>query len=290
MKKMNRVALVCVLAALSALVAFAQKPDIPGSKDPALLTRMPGFYIEEYRESQFDAHEFVVQKGNSTANQHVEGHLTYWRYDIIPGTATLPSWLQIFRNHENAVQKLGGKTMYNGGPNNNYDSTFLISKNGADTWIELHPRGRSAGSGMYTLLIVEVQKMQQDVVANADALKSGLADSGHVEVPGIFFDTAKSVLKPESDAALKEIAKLLQVNPALKVWVVGHTDAVGSPESNMALSNARAAAVIQALTQKNGIDAKRLAPFGAGPYAPVASNDSEEGRAKNRRVELVKHL
>ena len=143
---------------------------------------------------------------------------------------------------------------------------------------------------MYTLVIVEVQKMQQDVVANADALKSGLADSGHVEVPGIFFDTAKSVLKPESDAALNEIAKLLQANPALKVWVVGHTDAVGSPDSNMALSNARAASVIQALTQKNGIDAKRLAPFGAGPYAPVASNDSEEGRAKNRRVELVKHL
>ena len=76
----------------------------------------------------------------------------------------------------------------------------------------------------------------------------------------------------------------------MKVRVVGHTDSVGSPDSNLTLSSARAAAVIQALTQKNGVDARRLAPFGAGPYAPVASNKSEEGRARNRRVELVEHL
>ena len=88
--------------------------------------------------------------------------------------------------------------MYNAGPGNNYDSTFLISKNGTDTWIELHPRGRSDGSGMYTLVVVSVQKMQQDIVADADALKSGLADAGHVEVPGIFFDFTKSNIKPES--------------------------------------------------------------------------------------------
>jgi outer membrane protein OmpA-like peptidoglycan-associated protein len=279
-----------MLLATALPCAAQQKPDRPGSKDSALLTRMPGFYIEDYSESQFDAHEFWIQTPKDVVKQHVEGHLTSWRYDIIPGTPTPPSWLQIFRNYQNAVQRLGGKTMYNAGPGNNYDSTFMISKNGTETWIQLNPRGRSNESGMYQLLIVEVQKMQQDVVANADALKSGLADTGHVEVPGIFFDTAKSVVKPESDAALQEIAKLLQANPALKVWVVGHTDAVGSPESNMALSNARAAAVIQALTQKNGLDSKRLAPFGAGPYAPVASNDSEDGRARNRRVELVKHL
>ena len=111
-----------------------------------------------------------------------------------------------------------------------------------------------------------------------------------VEVPGIFFDFGKAELKPESDAAIKEIAKLLQANPALKLWVVGHTDAVGSAEANVTLSNARAAAVVKALTQQNAIDPKRLAPFGAGPYAPVSSNDSEDGRARNRRVELVKHL
>jgi hypothetical protein len=162
---------------IAALPCAAQHPDRAGTKDPALFTRMPGFYIEEYKESQFDAHEFVVQKGNSTANEHVEGHLTYWRYDFNSAAGTPPSWLQIARNYQNAVQRLGGKKMYDAGPGNNYDSTFLISKNGTDTWIELHPRGRSEMSGMYQLLIVEVQKMQQDVVANADALKRCPASS-----------------------------------------------------------------------------------------------------------------
>jgi outer membrane protein OmpA-like peptidoglycan-associated protein len=128
--------------------------------------------------------------------------------------------------------------------------------------------------------------MQQDVVANADALKSGLAGSGHVEVPGIFFDFARSDVKPESQPALQEVAKMLRANPSVKVWVVGHTDNVGTADSNVALSNARAAAVVQALVAA-GIDARRLTPHGDGPFAPVASNTTEEGRARNRRVELV---
>jgi outer membrane protein OmpA-like peptidoglycan-associated protein len=281
-------ALAAAMLLAVALPCAAQQTDRAGSKDPKLLTRMPGFYIEEYSESQFDAHEFVIQKGNSTANQHVEGHLTYWRYDITTAAvATAPSWLQMARNYQNAVERLGGKKMYDAGPGNNYDSTFLISKNGADTWIELHPRGRSTGSGMYTLLIVEVQKMQQDVVANADALKSGLGDSGHVEVPGIFFDTAKSDIKPESGPAIDEIAKLLANNPALKVGIVGHTDMVGDATGNLRLSQARAQSVITDLVSKHGIAAARLVAFGAGPWAPLASNKTEDGRAKNRRVELV---
>jgi len=113
------------------------------------------------------------------------------------------------------------------------------------------------------------------------------AQQGHVEVPGIFFDFSKSDVKPESKPALEQIAKLLLANPALRVWVVGHTDNVGSAESNLTLSNARAAAVIRVLTQQMGIAPKRLAPYGAGPYAPVATNKTDEGRARNRRVELV---
>jgi outer membrane protein OmpA-like peptidoglycan-associated protein len=85
---------------------------------------------------------------------------------------------------------------------------------------------------------------------------------------------------------LKEVAALIGATPGLKVWVVGHTDNVGSADGNMKLSEARAAAVVKALAQK-GIDAKQLAPHGAGPYAPVASNATDDGRARNRRVELV---
>lgn len=84
-----------------------------------------------------------------------------------------------------------------------------------------------------------------------------------------------------------EVAKLLKADAALKVWVVGHTDATGVAAQNLTLSAARAAAVVQALVQKHGIEARRLGSFGAGPYAPVASNADESGRAKNRRVELV---
>ena len=140
---------------------------------------------------------------------------------------------------------------------------------------------------MYTLLIVEVQKMQQDVVSNADALKGGLADSGHVEVPGIFFDTAKSDIKPESGPAIDEIAKLLTNNPALKVGIVGHTDMAGDATGNMRLSQARAQSVITDLVSRHGVAAARLVAFGAGPWAPLASNKTDDGRAKNRRVELV---
>jgi outer membrane protein OmpA-like peptidoglycan-associated protein len=128
--------------------------------------------------------------------------------------------------------------------------------------------------------------MQQDVAANADALKNGLAQNGHVEVPGIYFDFNKSDLKPESKPALDELVKLLQADPSLRVWVVGHTDNVGSAETNLTLSKARAASVIGALTAA-GIALARLAPFGNGPYAPVSTNATDEGRAKNRRVELV---
>jgi len=280
-------ALAAAMLLVAALPCAAQQKDEPGSKDPKLLTRMPGFYISDYRESQFDAHEFVVQTPKGVGKQHVEGHLTYWRYDITSAAAaTPPSWLQILRNFQNAVERLGGKKMYDAGPGNNYDSTFMISKNGTDTWIELNPRGRSSGAGMYTLLIVEVQKMQQDVMANADALKGGLADSGHVEVPGIFFDTAKSDIKPESQPAIQEVVKMLQASPAVKVWVVGHTDNVGTADANVALSNARAASVVKALAAA-GIDARRLTPHGDGPFAPVSANTTDEGRARNRRVELV---
>ena len=138
------------------------------------------------------------------------------------------------------------------------------------------------------LVIVEKQAMQQDVVANADAFSNDIRATGHAAVYGIYFDTGKSVIKPESEQALTEVAKLLEQDPALKVHVVGHTDNVGGDDSNMKLSLERANAVVQSLVTKHGIAAARLKAGGVGPLAPMASNDTEEGRAKNRRVELVK--
>ena len=126
------------------------------------------------------------------------------------------------------------------------------------------------------------------VMVDANAMAKEIAATGHVALYGIHFDTNKAELKPESDAALQEIAKLLKQDPNLKLLVVGHTDNVGGYDANLTLSDRRAAAVFQTLTSKHGIPPARLRAVGVGMAAPVAPNETEDGRAKNRRVELVR--
>ncbi|MCW5774467.1 MAG: DUF4892 domain-containing protein [Rhodospirillaceae bacterium] len=136
--------------------------------------------------------------------------------------------------------------------------------------------------------VVEVGRMERRMVdPKADEMKRGLDVNGKVALYGILFDFNKAEIKPESAGTLGEIAKLLQGNSALKLYVVGHTDAVGALAYNKDLSEKRAAAVVAWLAAKHGIARDRLVPAGVGPLAPVATNATEEGRAKNRRVELV---
>jgi outer membrane protein OmpA-like peptidoglycan-associated protein len=254
----------------------AKEADFKGCVDHPLLTRMDNMRIKTCRAVEFD--RFVFKTGKATTNP-VEGRLFEIRYEALAG-ATAPSPLAIIRNHQQAVTKIGGKVHYE-------DSRYTVlsmEKDGKEVWTQVD----TAWGRGYVLTIVEKQAMAQEVVANAEVFQAGLKTSGHVEVPGIFFDTGKADLKPESDAALAEVAKLLKADPALRVYVVGHTDNVASLDLNVKLSQARADAVAQALVAKHGIAAARLVGRGAGPLAPVASNDTEEGRAKNRRVELVK--
>lgn len=263
--------------------AAARLADHPGFKDPALFSRMPNFFLSDdssFTDVPFDAHEFSIKVGDNLENRRVEGRYQIYTYQFDESRgAPHPSPLQIIRNYQNASRKAGGEILYD---DNRY-LTIRFTRNGQETWV-----GVDAVDGTAIRLdVVEKQDMQQDITAHTEGLQSGLAQKGHVEVPGILFDFGKSEVKPESEPALKEIVTLLQGDPKLKIWIVGHTDAVGSAESNVTLSNARAAAVVKVLTQKMGIDQKRLAPFGAGPYAPVASNTSDNGRAQNRRVELV---
>lgn len=136
--------------------------------------------------------------------------------------------------------------------------------------------------------IVQPQAMETgQVTVDAAAMARGLQADGKMALYGIYFDTGKSELKSESKAQLDEMAKLLQGNAALRVFIVGHTDNQGVLEANLALSRARAQAVVDALVKNHKIDAKRLGAAGVANHAPVASNASEAGRAKNRRVELV---
>jgi outer membrane protein OmpA-like peptidoglycan-associated protein len=257
--------------------ARAQEPDAEGCKDPALFNRMPGYRIQRCDEKDFDAHSFKDAKGNEVS---VEGHVLEIHYSIQEG-AKEASRLQLFRNYQSAVTKIGGTLLSSDDEGNAY---LKVVKEGKEIWVHVSDYITSD----WVLYVVEKQAMNQDIVADAAAFAGDLKSTGHTAVYGIYFDTGSSVLKPESEAALGEIAKLLQGDAALKLHVVGHTDNVGTLESNLKLSQARGEAVVQALVTKHGIAAARLRAAGVGPLAPVASNDAEEGRAKNRRVELVK--
>jgi OOP family OmpA-OmpF porin len=146
-----------------------------------------------------------------------------------------------------------------------------------------------AKRGVYASVdIIEAQAMKQNMVAvSADEMSRAIASAGRVALYGIFFDTDKAEILPKSKGALDEIAKLLTKERGLKLRVVGHTDGVGGMESNLSLSKRRADAVVAALTKEHGIDAHRLSAHGVASLAPAATNVTEDGRAKNRRVELV---
>jgi outer membrane protein OmpA-like peptidoglycan-associated protein len=117
-------------------------------------------------------------------------------------------------------------------------------------------------------------------------MAKALSATGKIDIYGIFFDTDRTDLKAESRASLEEVAKLLKSDPSLRIEVAGHTDNTGGADHNMKLSVGRAAAVVNALVGTYGIDKTRLQPRGYGDTKPVAPNDSDQGRSKNRRVEL----
>jgi outer membrane protein OmpA-like peptidoglycan-associated protein len=280
MTRLARTTAVLLASLLFASPAFAQA-DRQGCKDYPAISRMPNFYLDKCDTKQFDAAKFPVGPTGQVVDQQQEGRyfsLAYYQKNNAPAV----SMLQIVRNLQNAARAAGGQVMADQQGSNWYNTTLKLDKAGKETWVLVEARDDS-----YELTIIEKQAMQQDVTISAAAMGSALGETGKVALYGIYFDTAKSDLKPESDPTLGEIAKLLKQNAQLKVFIVGHTDMVGDPAANLRLSQARAQSVIAALTSRYGIVAARLKPFGAGPYAPVASNKTDEGRAKNRRVELV---
>jgi outer membrane protein OmpA-like peptidoglycan-associated protein len=276
MKRIARTLLGIVwLSLLIAGVSLAEEDR--GGKDHPLFNRMPGTWIYSYENVDFNAHTFKDEKGKEV---NVEGHYYYIHYYPEEGKPAL-SKLKILRNYENAIKQIGGIVL----KSDFEDASYMkLVKGGKEIWVEVR-----AGNGREPILIIiEKEAMAQEIVANAEAFSNDLKKTGHVAVYGIYFDTGQSVIKPESEAALSEIAKLLKKESGLKVNVVGHTDNVGAMDNNMKLSQARGEAVVKTLVTKYGIAADRLKGYGVGSLAPVASNDAENGKAKNRRVELVK--
>ncbi len=270
--KRLRYLLLCFAMLFATQICIAQTKDADGCKDSSLIARYPGSFISECEDKADNTYTFA-DVDPTHADKAIEGEYHYLQYEE-PASA---SPAQVNRNLVTAFKTAGYTFLKNNG---NGQFTVHMGR----TWIE----GDVTNGTNYKLHIVVEIALTQDVVANAADLSTGLTGAGHIVVNGILFDTAKADVKPESDPALQEVAKLLKGNSSLKVYVVGHTDNVGALAANMDLSKRRATSVVLSLTTKYGVSGAQLQPIGDGPTAPVASNDSEEGRTLNRRVELVK--
>jgi len=296
MTKLARLALfIACFAALLAGPAAAE--DWGGCKDHPLLSRMPNYFIYGCDHSQFEMRRFPVGPMNKEGKaqlQEVEGEFWSIQYVINEG-ATKASGLQIQRNFQNAAKKAGGtvegtypqwctleldESFKEGNPCTNYGTTLKLNKGGKDYWVFVN----AVPDEGYKLYILAVGAMQQDVSVNE--LVEKLNKEGFLTLY-INFDTGKATIKSDSDKTLDDAAAALKAAPNLKIEVGGHTDNVGTPQANEKLSGERAQAVMAALV-KRGVAANRLTAKGYGQTAPIADNRTEDGRAKNRRVELVK--
>jgi OmpA-OmpF porin, OOP family len=272
MRLASRLLLLSTILVLTFHVS-AQEIDAEGCKDSPLITRMPGSVIHSCDNKEFEQAEMPVGKDaeGNIVNKTFEGEYHYW--DM--GTREGMSEIQIFRNFESALKQGGFTIVYESSP-------LTITAHKGNTWYMLESKG-----SFYYQTILTVKEMKQEVTADASSIADELNKSGHIALYGIHFDTGKAAILPDSESLLGEIAKMLKENADVKLSVEGHTDNVGGAAANQALSEKRAQAVVAWLTA-HGVAASRLKAKGWGQSKPVADNGSEDGKAKNRRVELVK--
>lgn len=265
-----------LLFACTSITVSAQD-DAPGCKDNPMFNRMPNMIIGEC-SSNYDEMEIAM---SADVKQTKEGTKTTIQYNYALEEATAPSFFQIVKNFENAILKTGGKRIY-------YSkeagvATFFTKSGGKDVWVVLSDFGGSK-RGNFELTTLEIEGMKQDI--SAGEMLEAINKNGSVALQ-INFETGKWAIKPESMPVVEQIAAMLVSDPSLKVSIEGHTDNVGIPATNKTLSENRAKSVVAALVAK-GIDKTRLSSKGWGQDKPVADNTTEDGKAKNRRVEIVK--
>jgi outer membrane protein OmpA-like peptidoglycan-associated protein len=244
---------------------WAQEPDAEGCKDSLMITRMPGSKINSCESKEFDQVTLPMEPSEKV----VEGEVRTWDYGTREGVTPI----QVFRNIETALKRAGFTIDYEMSPGE-------ITAHKGNTWYGLENR-----DSFYDQTIIVEKKMEQEITASD--LSDQINKTGHVAVYGIHFDTAKATIQSDSESVLKQIAQLLQDNPTLKLRVEGHTDNQGAATANQTLSDKRAQAVVAWLTS-HGVPASRLVARGFGASKPVSDNTTEDGRAKNRRVELAK--
>lgn len=274
-----KVTLSTMLAAflLAGAAAIAQaRQDVRGSVDhPLFPNRMPGYHISNYQQQAFASYTFRMRPPKP-----IEGKYTRIHY-YLQDPKQHPGGLAIRRNYENALKAAGGQVLFS---DDNF-SVMKATRNGVEIWVEIQCSTHANFSGRYYFLhIVEREAMRQ--VITADAMAAAIDKEGFIALD-IHFATGKADILPESSPLVGEIAALLKKRPSLRVGVEGHTDNTGTAAANKTLAEARAKSVVAALTAA-GIATNRLEPVGYGQERPIADNRTEEGRAKNRQVEIVK--
>jgi len=302
---MKQIIFALILTVTMLSVVWAQE-DEEGSRDYPLFNRMPNYYIYSYQHLEFGSMKFPVGKpdpknDNKIKSEVVEGKIFAIEYVLKEG-ATPASALQIMRNFQNAAKQNGGVILgeYQGGGTGMYEyqgddinsgcipfgngctywsTTIKLTKDNKEVWLYVQPTEDG-----YFMVIAEKEAMKQDIQANE--MFDALNKEGSIALY-INFETGKADIKPESQKIIDQIVQMMKDNPDLKISVEGHTDNVGTPQSNQTLSENRAKAVMNAIISK-GIDKSRLSSKGWGQTKPIADNQTEEGKAKNRRVELVK--
>lgn len=257
--------------------AFAQEPE--GAKDHPMVPRLPNYVIGEYTYNDFESATFPLPDDKERV---VEGK--HWRitYFLKEGTRRI-SELEILRNYANAFKAKSWKAERYEEPG---IGIFSLRTPTSEIWCWVNAGG--GGGESYSIEIVEKAGMEQSIELSASELAKALDAKGSVALHGILFDTGKATIKPESEKMLAEIGTLLKDNAALKLEIQGHTDNVGQKAVNQTLSQQRADSVREYLIATFSIAAARLTAVGFGDTKPVGSNTTEEGRAQNRRVELVK--
>lgn len=311
---MKKVTLIIAITALffSTNLLAQRTTDIAGSKDYPMVSRFKGSVIEWYQNKNFDRYFILSLKDNKISNYEVDGKITRIQYSV----GKEHSVFEIDKSYENSLKNAGfeilttlddkncgvnlQEQLYNDEFNginklprealNPGDDEFayLAAKkktNNNDIYIVVYT-ALERGDLLITFDAIEVQGMDDNLVTVKN-IAEDISSSGHIAIYDILFDTGKSNIKPESDAALKNIAEYLNAHPAMKFLIVGHTDNVGDFDANIKLSLDRATTVITELTTKFGVKAEQLKAYGDGSTAPIATNSSDEGKAKNRRVEIV---
>ena len=282
------------------------------SKDHKLFARYPGAALRNHETVDYETMTLPAAPGSQGQTPlRLSGDLARHFY-IIKDTSTL----KIYENYKQALdsagfsilsyceldacgkereaQQLGNSISVEDAVYNYYRKPYyLVAKKAVDereVYVALFI-GAYESEAAVQQVIIETETLTTDLIkVDADSLKQQIEATGKALIYGIYFDTGKAVVKPESRDTLEAIATLLTRNPALLLYVVGHTDDTGTRDNNVTLSQQRAAAVVDSLVKQHGIAPARLLAQGVGPFAPAASNDSDTGKEKNRRVELVKRL